>query len=151
MLTLNQIKKRIMGFLQSHAQVNEVFWGDDFELSAERDLRYPVAAVEFVNAAMSGKKLLYSLKFFLGDISDPNVQDIDDEIASDMILVAEDLLSWLEEQQGFEVQQNVNIQKTIDEFGDRVSGIVFVITLAVVRSKNDCAIPIKSNDPPVSP
>jgi hypothetical protein len=77
----------------------------------------------------------------LGDLTDENVEDIDDEIFSDMVLIAEDFFSWLQEEDGFTSRKSSNIQKFIDDTHDRVSGLVVRIDLSVVSSQNECAIP----------
>lgn len=146
MLSLNQLKQILVNFLNSHAQINEVVWGDDFEFSVDRDLNYPVASIEYLDTNINGKAMNHNFKVVLGDLSDPNVHGIDDEVVSDMLLVADDVMSWLQQQEGFQFIKSSNIQKFTDEFGDRVSGVVFRIVLSVIRRQNECAIPTKANE-----
>lgn len=143
MLSLNQLKTRIVGFLNSHAQINEVIWGTDFDFSAERDVTYPVANVEYLDSNISGKQMNHNFKVTLGDLSDPNITGVDDEVVSDQLLVADDFMAWLQQQEGFEFVRNVRIQKLSNSYGDRVSGVEFKITLSVIRRQNECTIPTK--------
>jgi hypothetical protein len=146
MLSLNQIKYKIVDFLKSHAQVNEVVWGDDFDYSADRDLTYPVASVEYKDANTSEKMINYNFQVKLLDLVDPNMDGADDEIVSDMLLVATDFMGWLQQQEGFDFNKNVNIQTLIDEYGDRTTGVRFRMTLSVVRPSTGCAAPTKPNE-----
>ena len=67
---------------------------------------------------------------------------IEDEIYSDMILIAEDFFAWAQEKEGFDFSKQVNIQKFVDATGDRTSGIIFKVQLSTIRSQNVCAIPL---------
>jgi len=54
-----------------------------------------------------------------------------------MLLIAEDFFSWAQDSEGW------NFQKFLDDAGDRTSGIVFKVSLNVIRSQNTCQIPLK--------
>lgn len=43
MKTLNELKQIIKGYFESHAQINSVYYCDDFDFNAERSIQYPVA------------------------------------------------------------------------------------------------------------
>ena len=146
MLSLNQIKYQLIGFFDNHAMLNTTKYEDDFNFNAERHLVYPICNIEYLSSTVSGKETKHNFKIVLGDLADANIIGQADEIQSDMLLIAEDFFSWAQEFEGFNFQKSVNIQKFIDDMNDRVSGIVFQIQLAVIRSQNICAIPTKGND-----
>ena len=142
MLTLNQLKYKLIGFFESHAQVKSVKYEDDFDFNAERNLTYPVVNIEYIDSNIADKMTSHNFKVVLGDLADGNVEGLDDEIVSDMHLIAEDFFTWLQYQNGFSFTRTTNIQKFLDDTHDRVSGIVFRITLSVRRSQNECSTPV---------
>jgi hypothetical protein len=141
MLTLNQIKNRLISFFEGHAQIHTVKYETDFEFNAEGELIYPVANIEYLESNVQNKTVSHSFLVTLGDLTDANVKGLDDEIISDMLLVAEDFYTFLQYSEGFDFNKTVYIQKFLDDTHDRVSGITFTINLSVVRSQNDCATP----------
>jgi disulfide oxidoreductase YuzD len=143
MLSLNQIKLKIVDYLKSHAQINEVIYGSDFDYSAENELTYPIAGVEYIDANINDKMINYNFRVKLVDLHDPNIEGGDDEVVSDMLLVATDFMGWLQQQEGFDFVRNVNIQNVTDEYGDRTSGVRFRMTLSVVRPSTGCGAPTK--------
>lgn len=72
---------------------------------------------------------------------------MDDDIESDMLLIADDFLSWLQNQDGFELVKSSQILKITDEYGDRISGIRFRITLSIVRRQDECSTPVVNEAP----
>ncbi|GAA4326301.1 hypothetical protein [Flaviaesturariibacter amylovorans] len=143
MLSLQQIKKKLITYLTNHGQVNEVVWADDFEFSAERNLSYPVVNIEFLEATVSGKMLGYSFKVTIGDMVAADQVDLQTEVISDNLLIAEDFLTYLQYAEGWEFNRSTSLVPFRDDTGDRVSGVVFRFVLNVVRSQKECATPTK--------
>ncbi len=131
-----------MGFFESHAQIKTVKYENDFDFNSERNLTYPVANIDYLESNLSDKMISHYFLIQLADQTDNNVIGIDDEIVSDLQLVAEDFFTWLQYQKGFTFSKSTNIQKLLDDTHDRVSGITFRITLSVRRSQNECSIPL---------
>jgi len=148
MLTLNAIKIKLKAWFAEHAQINDVRYEDDFSFNAERNLSYPVTNIEFLDAAINNTYLNYNFKVSIGDMTDPNQPHQVDDVYSDSILVAEDFFAYLQREEGWVFNKSTSIQKFTDDTGDRVAGIVFRITLSVVRSQNTCATPTKITEPP---
>jgi hypothetical protein len=143
MLSLNQIKYKLISYFEAHGQINQVVYADDFEFNAQRNLNYPVTNIEYVDATINNKFLNYTFKIVIGDrvvADDTNQQD---NVHSDAILIAEDFFAYLQQEEGWTFNKSSSIQKFLDDSGDRVSGIVFRITLAVIRSQNTCQTPVK--------
>lgn len=143
MLTLNQIKQKLIAFFENHAQINDVIYADEFEFDAKDGLTYPVANIEFLNASINDRVLSYNFKIVIGDTC-PDDTEMQNQTVSDSILIAEDLFSFLQYEPSFVFTKISSIQKFWDDNADRISGVVFTITLQVIRSQNTCAIPVKS-------
>lgn len=139
---LKEIKNRLVTFFENHAQINDVVFEDDFDFNAERSLTYPVVNIEWLGSNANGKLNTHSYQIVLSDLVDENIKGHEDEIYSDMMLIAEDLFAWLQEQEGFDFKSNVAIKKITDDGDDRTSGLSFTIQLSTIMSQNVCAIPV---------
>lgn len=58
-----------------------------------------------------------------------------------MLQIAEDFFTFLQNKEGWTFEQSLNIQKFLDDTSDRTSGIVFRISLEVIRPQNKCSTP----------
>ncbi len=143
MLSLNQILNKLEGFFNDHAQVNEVVVASDFDFNAERNLTYPVVNLEHVDSNISDKKMNHRFKVVVADILSTDTKNHDNEIVSDSLLIAEDFFSWLQEQEGFEFTKSTNIQRFVEDGGDRTAGVTFVVTLSTIRAQNTCQKPTR--------
>lgn len=142
-MTLNQIRTQLIEFFNDHAQVNSVIWMDEDDFIAQRDTTYPVVNMEWLDTSLSDRFLQHRFRVLIGDLYNPNVTGIEDEIYSDCVQIAGDFWSWLQENMDFNFQSSSNIQKFTDDTGDRISGITFTITISVPNSWDECAIPKK--------
>ncbi len=143
MLSLNQIKNRLISYFSSHAQVNSVIYGDNFKFAAERNLKYPVANIEWLESNVSGKTMNHTFRLILADKTNPNIDAIQDEISSDMLLIADDFMSYLQDTEGWSFIRSSQIVKLTDEYLDRIDGIKFRISLSTIRRQNICVTPTK--------
>lgn len=141
MLTLNNIKHKLLDIFNNHPQLHSVVYSDEFSFSAERNLVYPVANIEYLESSINNKLVIHSFNIKIGDLVHAEKLEFEDEIYSDLLLVAEDLLSLIDEVEGFTLIKTSSIQKFSDENGDRVSGLTFRINLQVVRTQNVCIVP----------
>ena len=144
MQTLNSLKQILIAFFEQHKQIKAVKYEDDFNFNAERALEYPVCNIEYAESNLTNKKLAHTYKIILGDLVDVNIEGHEDEIYSDLMLIAEDFFAWLQYQEGFEFIKSSSIQKFSDDTSDRVSGFTFRITLSLIRTANICIIPTVS-------
>lgn len=143
MLTLNQLKRKLTKLFESHKQIRTTVYSDNFSFSAERNLTYPVANIEFLESNIKDKELIRSYKIVLGDLIHPEKLESEDEIVSDMELIAEDFFASLQNDADVFLIKSSSLQKFSDSNGDRVSGITFRVNISLIRSQNPCAIPIK--------
>lgn len=144
MTTLNQIKNLFIDFFEKHGQITTVLYLDDYDFNADRNLSYPVVNIEYKDSNIRGKETSHSFAITLVDLVDQNIEGHEDEIYSDMLLIAEDFFSWAQESYDFNFQKSVNIQKIQDDMGDRTSGLFFRFQVTVIRSQNICSIPKKA-------
>lgn len=142
MITLNQIKRRLLAWFESHAQINSTTSFDDFEFEAERNLAYPVANVEYLLSNIDDKFINYTFFVKVGDLAGDNVSH-QDEVVSDAILIADDFFSYLQDEEGWVFRRSSTLDTFKDDGGDRVTGIMFRVVLGVVRSHNTCQTPTK--------
>ncbi|MBC7424973.1 MAG: hypothetical protein H7321_00445 [Bacteroidia bacterium] len=143
MKKLNQLKNILTTWFENHRQISSVYYSDDFDFNAERNINYPVSNIEWMESNVNGKKTTHTYKIILADLLDDNIKGHEDEIFSDMMLIAEDLFAWAQDEEGFEFSKSINIQKFVDDAGDRTAGITFRIQISTVRSQNVCASPMK--------
>lgn len=133
----------MIGFFSGHAQTQSVYYMDDFDFNAERNIQYPVANIEYLNSTIANKQTNHSFKVVLADLCEPDNNEMEDAIHSDMLQVAEDFFTWLQNYEGFSFNKASSINKFTDNTGDRASGIVFTIALSVIRPQNRCWTPTK--------
>ena len=144
MLTLNQIKIILLAWFNNHAQINSTYYEDDFDFNAERNILYPVCNIEYLNSVLNDKVTSHIFKIVIGDITEPDNHDMEDEVFSDSLQVAEDFFTYLQNFEGFMFNKNATLNKFVDDTGDRVTGVVFTISLGVIRPQNWCDTPTKT-------
>jgi len=145
-MNLNTIINSIKGYFTNHAMVNGAnVTLDDDDFNALVDLSYPVVNIQYIDTDVSNNLLTHNFKIVIGDLTNPNIQAIDFEIYSDCIQISEDFFGWLDTIYDFDWSKSTNLQPFTDSNTDRVSGIVFTISLAVRRAVNqDCVAPHKN-------
>ena len=144
MKTLNQLKTILKDWFNNHAMINSVYYEDDFDFNSERSIDYPVANIEFLSGNINDVEMLYNFKVVIADITKPDDTEMEDNIHSDALQIAEDFFTFL---QNYEVGISFNkistLNKFTDDTGDRTSGIVFTFTLSTIRPQNRCWTPVK--------
>lgn len=147
MLTLNQIKQRLIDFFENHVQVNTVVYADDFDFAAYPDILYKVAHIQFVNSLTKGKVIIHQFKIMVADMEDPQNQDSEDDIISDCELIANDFLTFFgdDDYPDFFMDTDTTYQRFSESGTDRTAGVVFTCKVRQVREINPCTIPIKAN------
>lgn len=143
MLTLNQIKIILKDWFNNHALINSVYYCDDFDFNSERSIDYPVANIEYLNSDITGKMINHNYKVVIGDLTKADDSEMEDNIHSDSLQVAEDFFTFLQNYEGFSFDKSSSINKFTDDTADRASGIVFTFSLSLVRSQNRCDVPTK--------
>lgn len=141
MLTLNQAKKLLVDYFVGHAQIKQVIYGNDVEFNADRQISYPVCNIEYLNSDVTGKLLNYNYNIVISDITQPENTEMEDNVISDALQIAEDFLSYLEYTEGFIFNGSSSLEPFVDDTGDRTSGISFTVSIGTIRNQNWCNKP----------
>ncbi|GAA4907168.1 hypothetical protein [Mucilaginibacter defluvii] len=150
MITINQYLKLIENFLKQHHQINTVITSNEADFTAYDNVVYPVAHIDYVTQRINGANVSHQFEIIIGDLFDPNIPETEFEIYSDCNLIADDVVTYFANQfdTGYEVDENVSVQKFTDANVDRVAGCVFVLTFNQFREANACIIPTNDNTRP---
>lgn len=153
MISINQYIKLLEKYLKGHKQINTVLTSNEADFSAYDKVVYPVAHVDFVSSRISGDNVSHQFEIIIGDLFDPNVAGSEFEIYSDCNLIADDVITYFENQfdVDYEIDPNTSIQKFTDANVDRVAGAVFVLTFNQFRASDNCITPIDENLVTVKP
>ena len=151
MLTLNQIKQRLIDFYENHIQVNTVVYADDFDFAAYSHILYKVVHIQPVNSIIKGYEILHLFKIMIADMQDPNLQSSEDDIFSDCELIANDFLTFFgdDDYEDFLMDTDTIYQRFSESGTDRTSGVVFTAKVRQTREINPCTIPIQANIRPI--
>jgi len=143
--TINQYLNLIQDFLKQHKQINTVLTSNEADFAAYDDVVYPVAHIDYVTQRINGVNISHQFEIIIGDLFDPNQPQTEYEIYSDCNLIADDVITYFENQldKPYEIDPNTTIEKFSDN-SDRVAGAVFVITFNQFRESNTCIIPTQS-------
>lgn len=146
MITINQYIGLLESFLTQHKQINTVLTNNEADFAAYDAVIYPVAHIDYVTQRINGNNISHQFEIIIGDLFDPNIPSSEYEIYSDCNLIADDLITYFENQfdGGYEIDPNTSVQKFSGNI-DRVAGCVFVITFNQFRESNSCIIPTQTN------
>lgn len=147
-MSLNKLKTFLQQFFEQHGMINSVYYMNDFDFSAQRNIVYPCVNIEYVNTSMSKKTFDHSFKIIIADLCQPDNNEHQDNIHSDSLQVAEDFFTYLQNFDGttefnFDLKRTSTLNPFIDDKGDRCAGIVFTLSLAINRPMNWCNTPTK--------
>lgn len=145
MLTLNQLKIILIDYFNNHQMIENAYYQDDFDFSAISSSDYPICNIEYLNSSIAKNVMYHNYKLIIGDITAPDNNDMEDNIHSDSLQVAEDFFTFLQNTyNGIIFDKSSTIQKFTDDRGDRISGIVFTIKLGTIRKQNICDTPVRN-------
>jgi hypothetical protein len=144
-LTLNQFKIILTDYFNNHQLIENVYYMDNFDFQAITASDYPICNIEYLNSSISRNVMFHNYKFVIGDITSPDNIDMEDNIHSDSLGVAEDFYTFLQNTYtGIIFDKTSTIQKFTDDAGDRISGIVFTCKLGTIRKQNICDTPVRN-------
>lgn len=144
MKTLNEIKIILKDWFNNHAMINSVYYEDAFDYEAESSIDYPSVNLEFLESNIDDRVINYQIQVTISDITKPDNNEMEDNIHSDSIQVAEDFITFLETQEDkYWFNGVTSFNKFTDDSGDRASGIVFIVTISTIRRLNKCATPTR--------
>ena len=145
-MNLNQIKKYLKGWFGSSPFINTVVVSTKDDFTAINVINYPVVHLEYVNNQTSTYYNNYTFIITVADIQNDNHANKNiDDIQNDTQLVAQDFIDFHSENNDvFELDENINIQVFEESHIDRTAGVTFAVRLSVYRDKNICVIPTKN-------
>ncbi|MES2062726.1 MAG: hypothetical protein V4456_12450 [Bacteroidota bacterium] len=147
MITINQYIQLLENYLKQHKQINTVITSNEGDFAAYDKIVYPIAHIDYVTQRINDDNISHQFEIIIGDLFDPNVPGSEFEIYSDCNLIADDLITYFENQVDvdYEIAPDTSIQKFTDANVDRVAGAVFVITFNQFRASDNCITPIDRN------
>lgn len=139
MISLNRVRKDIEGFFNSHPQVQHYSYGtiDDYIAMTEKE--YYAVNVEFINANVSGKYLVYQFNITIADLMDVSCPETEYNAVSSCILIGQDFLAWLTKMEY--TFSGGNFQPFREDTPDITAGVVLGFSIQVPLGLNGCAIP----------
>ncbi|TFF34381.1 hypothetical protein [Mucilaginibacter psychrotolerans] len=148
MITINQYIQLLENYLKQHKQINTILTSNEADFAAYDKIVYPVAHIDYVTQRINGDNISHQFEIIIGDLFDPNIPGSEFEIYSDCNLIADDLITYFDNQfdVDYVIDPNTSIQKFTDANVDRVAGAVFVITFNQFRASDNCITPIDDND-----
>ena len=164
MQTYNQIIKLNREFAEAHYQIKTFGNGAAYNIvlhDKEAWFEYPLMWVEDVPATLNNNEFQFNFRvYFIAQVAQLEDQETDldstneNEVKSDMIQCAQDLLSfWAQDTTYPELDliKTGNSFTTItDKFSDRVTGCYIDLRLKQGFTYNKCAIPMSGVTPPPS-
>jgi hypothetical protein len=114
-----------------------------FDFNAATNLNYPVANIQYLGNTPSNLYTNRNYRINLVDQQDDNVDNLDDEVISDMEEVAEDFMTWVYNQDEIVYNRQARIVPVKASTANKLVGIEITLTLSTLRPQNPCAIPTK--------
>jgi len=163
MQTYNQIIKLNRQFAEAHYQIKTFGNGDAYNivLHDKQDwFTYPLMWMEDLQQGFNDNEFTYNFRvYFVAQVAQLREEETDlensneNEVKSDMIQCAQDLLSfWAKDTTYPELDliKTGSIQTFTDKFSDRVTGCSVDLKLKQGFRYNKCAIPMSGVTPPPS-
>lgn len=163
MQTYNQIIKLNRQFAEAHYQIKTFGNGEAYNivLHDKQDwFNYPLMWMEDLQQAFNDNEFTYNFRvYFVAQVAQLREEETDlensneNEVKSDMIQCAQDLLSfWAKDTTYPELDliKTGSIQTFTDKFSDRVTGCSVDLKLKQGFRYNKCAIPMSGVTPPPS-
>jgi len=140
--TLNQIKRDIQRYAESHGQLGAVRFCQQADLLDAGDIKYPAFFFDYISGRKDKSELVMSFSGTVADLVHPE-RDNESEVWSDATSIACDILSYLDsDERDFVLQEGVAM-KPFTGGEDHLGGVTFDFTLRVPFPYNTCVAPVK--------
>lgn len=140
--TLNKVIKTIETICANHAQVAQVQFGEESDISTEQQ-RYPLVWLNVQTSNINEKTLYLSMSISVMDIQKADMVNERDTL-SDCLSIAQDIYAALFNstyQDEFLIQENASLTPTREAMPDLVNGWRMEVTFELAQEKNRCQIP----------
>lgn len=144
MKSRNQIKKIFQDFANTHIQINEFGYGQEFEQQAVEGIKYPLLWVIPTPYQITGVDNNYSYQVIIADRvrkDETNESDVD----SDTDIILKDLISYLYKfcrQNELELLDTFTINPFWEKWTDEVTGVFTDIIIQDTFDYDACNLPI---------
>ena len=143
MIGVKEIHKILLGFFESHMQINGVYAYDVKGFISDPEKAYTAANIQYYDSNVNGKVQTFNFQITLADLLTPS-KDNELDIYDSTLAIAEDFLTFLQYHNSFNFTNNAFMTNFSDSDGDRIAGVTFRISLQVIRRQNLCVVPILS-------
>lgn len=132
MVTLYTYLNLLKDFFKDHLQINTILIGDKKDITANSNIIYPLANIEYLDKVIRNNDDVYRFEIIIASLSN---EKIELNVINDANMVADDLVNYFEnlENNDLELFTNVTIKPFADSFGDRVAGVTFVVSMTGFR------------------
>lgn len=142
-MTLNNLKKYLSNWFKSSPFITTVVVSTKDDFNELNNIDYPVCHIEYLNSNTNVNYINYTFVITIADIQNDkhNLKNVD-EIHNDCNLIAQDFIDFHSENNDlFELDENVQITPFREERGDRTAGITMAVRIPIFRDVNICNIP----------
>lgn len=147
-MTLNQILQRLRSLALSHKQINDFYFGDPHEFTANGDITYPCVFVEQIPGLIDRilKEQRFSFRIYFLDLVHvaERTEENETEVLSDMSSVAGDFLSILLSptyQDDWIIGETAPIAPVTESLEDMAAGVFMEVSISVDFTADSCVLP----------
>lgn len=143
--TLNNHLENFRNFGVNHQQIHSVFAGDVSRIDLDKNVKYPLMWIQFIEMSPNIGELEYKFRFIFADC--PKDDDIrnEEEIKSDMSTVALDLLNFFKTgvfRNVYTYKSNSVISPFTEKYPNILTGVFIDITFSVPNDYQSCDLPL---------
>lgn len=135
--SLNQITDALLTFARSHGQINTARFCAPYQWHGDKTNLYPLLAFDLVSVRKVPNQLAYNFELYVSDRAEEGHES---EVLSDAILIANDVLSWLGNQE-FYLDGEPQMTPFVDDTADVLAGVRMEFTVRATVPLDRCAIP----------
>jgi hypothetical protein len=151
--TINRLVNLLREISLNHAQVKAFNFGENSEIAASEQERYPLVWAYVTDSSIDGLVLTVNMTIKVIDIQKADaVNEID--LVSDTLSIAQDIYAMLTNplyQDYFLVQFNSSFTPLNEAFTDVVDGWEMSLAFDFLQDRNRCQVPTISPTTPVTP
>jgi len=143
-ITLNQVITNLSNIQAAHGQLNEFFFGENWDFGASGDIKYPAMAVDLEPANLQSSILVRSFRIYVMTQVQKDITDRQ-EALSDMELIALDIIAQLDSPDYTEWNMdlsNIVLNDFRDDRDAELTGYWFNIRLRILNPMDRCQIPL---------
>jgi len=142
--TLNQIINNLTTICNNHAMVKQFEFGEQYDISASLQQKYPLVWANVTNSNISDNILNLNMQILIMDIQKADSLNEKDTL-SDCLSIARDIYAALNNPiygDYYLISQSPSLIPIREAFPDLVNGWQMDITFQLPELKNRCQIPI---------